>query len=119
LRLLPAGNQTTAMDVNGDGVFDPVDPPTFLPANPLVLPDALSHVWANRENRPERQDEDLFSSRSPSPPLESFESGGGQDLNDDEVELSDLSSESEEELLLSRRAIYSIYYTGYSTSYLR
>jgi len=71
---------------------DPAYPPMFSSTNLVTLPDALSHVWANRENRPERQDEDLFSSGPPSPVLESFESG---DL--DEVELSDLSSESEEE----------------------
>jgi hypothetical protein len=60
------------------------------------LPDILSHVWANREGRVERQDEDLFS-RPLSPLPGVFQSGEGQDLDDIEVELSDPSSESEVE----------------------
>jgi len=61
-----------------------------------TLPDVLSRVWTNREIRVERQDEDLFS-RPPSPVPDLFESSMEQDLNRDEVELSDLSTESEEE----------------------
>lgn len=64
--------------------------------NLINLPDVLSRVWANREGRVEHQDEDLFS--RPSSPLPGLsESGEGAGLDEEEVEVSDLSSESEGE----------------------
>ena len=91
-----APDLTTHMDVDENEVQGSLGRPTSPTTSPQTPPDILSRVWTNREGRVERQDENLFS-RSPSPLPGSLESGGGQGLNDDEVELSDLSSESEEE----------------------
>jgi len=93
--LPPATNPLDLMDTNEDGVPGSAEFLVVPLVDPLTLPDVLSRVWANRENRAERQDEDLFS-RPPSPLLELSEPDNEQDP-DGEVELSDLSAESEEE----------------------
>ena len=72
----------------------------YLSADPQ--PDLLAHVWANRESRVERQDEDLFS-RPPSPLPDLIGLGMGQDFDDDEAQLSDFSTENEEEPRTSAR----------------
>lgn len=91
------------MDIDGDntaGSAPANDVTGFTPTGGLgdlrVLSSAVARVWTNRESRVERQDEDLFS-RPPSPLHDTFGPDSWRSLADDEVELSDVSTESEEE----------------------
>ena len=94
--LRPSADLVTSMDVDEDETQSSVHQPISPSGDPRNLPDIIAHARTNRETRVENQDEDLFS-RSPSPVPGSLESGKERNLDDDEVELSDLSESEEEE----------------------